>query len=71
MNFDWTNATDEELARHIASVPACNTTRILRYYEKLGNEELVGQIQKARQKAKTWRILLKAEKLGAIIPSTD
>lgn len=71
MDFNWLEASDEDLAKHIASVPASNTTMQIRYYERADNELMVDKIKAAREEAKKWRILLKAEKLGAIIPSTD
>lgn len=71
MDFDWINSTDTDLAKHIASVPASNTTQQLRYYERMENTEMINRIKKARVEAKKWRILLKAEKLGATLPPQD
>lgn len=61
--FDWINSTVEECAVHITKTSAQSTTSVYIYHERQGNVVMTDKIKKARELAKKYRILQKAEEI--------
>lgn len=61
--FDWINSTVEQCAWHIAKEPSSNTYSQLEYHKRRGKSDVVEKILAARKLAKSYRVILKAEKL--------
>ena len=61
--FDWINSTLEECAKHIVETSAQSTNSVYVYHERKGKTDVTEKIDKARELAKKYRILMKADKI--------
>lgn len=61
--FHWATATIEEMARHIAKSPRQLTMAAIRYYTRKGDVETTARIKFARNLAKKYRLLERAEQI--------
>lgn len=61
--FKWAEATLDEMARHIATIPSQPVTALLHYYRKNGNTKMLTTIEEARILAKRYRAAAKVAEL--------
>ena len=61
--FKWSEATVDEMARHIATIQSQPVTALLHYYRKHNNEKMLTAIEEARILAKRYRAVTKVAAL--------